>query len=199
MFFPGRWSHLVSLALLAQHTKGQKTMTQYLYIHDKNTTQANTTQTRHKHKIKHKTNLSAAQTAMTLSCALNLRTVALLVLTLFATTQTAWAKYVRYIDANGKEKKSNATQLTEYNASDLTDGWYYVGRNESIGCLTIKGDVHIILMDGKHCEIKREKYSPIMLGSGKLTIYGQKMSPERPLKYFFAPIWYLNNFTILVT
>jgi hypothetical protein len=64
MFFPGRWSHLVSLALLAQHTKRQKTMTQYLYIHDKNTTQANTTQAQHKHKIKHKTNLSAAQTQM---------------------------------------------------------------------------------------------------------------------------------------
>lgn len=103
MFFPGRWSHLVSLALLAQHTKGQKTITQYLYIHDKNTTQANTTQTRHKHKIKHKTNLSVARAAMTLLLAI-------------FTTVGAWAADFTSTEVPGKDFSFSTCERGIYTA-----------------------------------------------------------------------------------
>ena len=103
------------------------------------------------------------------------RRLTLTLLMMLLTTATAWAKSIRYIDADGKEQTAhNPRLLTEYNANNLTDGWYFVGSNIRIDCLTIKGDVNIILMDGKSLEIRSEKYSPIMLGDGKLTIYGER-------------------------
>ena len=104
-------------------------------------------------------------------------TLALMVLT----TATAWAQGIHdYIDENGNPNSHGAVVLT--GSSDMaTIGekgemtWYVVTGNITYNdMLTIKGDVNLILYDGKTMTVdgKNKSNNGISL-DGTLTIYGQ--------------------------
>ena len=97
------------------------------------------------------------------------------------TTATAWAQGIHdYIDENGNPNSHGAVVLT--GSSDIAtigdEGemtWYVVTRDITYNDkLTIKGDVHLILYDGKTMTVdgKNKSNNGISL-DGTLTIYGQ--------------------------
>lgn len=127
---------------------------------------------------------------------IHLRRAAMTLLVMVLTTMTAWAQGVDYIDANGVVKNTatddivgndNPTVLTGGGATTLSAGWYvvnsditYTGDSFS-GLVTLRGDVTIILCNGKTMNIGTSTSEGRVSGSGiygsghNLTIYGQTL------------------------
>ena len=84
---------------------------------------------------------------------------------------------VKYIDADGSVKSLDVGEyvLVTETTSQLTSGWYVVGRVISRGSITVNGDVNLILADG--CELTATGgvgQAGVFVGLGhSLTIYGQ--------------------------
>lgn len=115
-----------------------------------------------------------------------------LCLTLLPATALA-ATNVTYYDWNSSTKKleaktcSSATEVTGSESDtaitwgqDGQDTWYVVNSNVTIGktdsadtfaCITVKGNVHLILADG--CSLTIKGNIQVMKDVGTLTIYGQ--------------------------
>lgn len=109
------------------------------------------------------------------------RRVAMTLVLMLLTTATAWAQGSHdYIDENGNPNSHGAVVLTSSNsmATIGTEGemtWYVVTGNINYDdMLTIKGDVHLILYDGKTMTVDGvyNYHNGISL-EGTLTIYGQ--------------------------
>ena len=117
------------------------------------------------------------------------RRVAMLlaVMLLTMTAQTAWGQGVDYRDADGTLKNTatdgidgndSPTVLTGNEADSYDNvnlnGWYVVTEDVDYynNNISINGDVHLILADGKTMTVVNEN-SAITLTNGSLTIYGQ--------------------------
>ena len=102
-------------------------------------------------------------------------TLALMVLT----TATAWAQGIHdYIDENGNPNSHGAVVLSSDMSTIGQKGemtWYVVTRDINYDdMLTIKGDVNLILYDGKTMTVDgKNKYNNGISLDGTLTIYGQ--------------------------
>ncbi len=100
-----------------------------------------------------------------------------MVLTMLYTVQAVAASSVEYLDYNDSTDKfesktqDNPTIITS-EITTLTDGCYVVdGTVEISSCVTVSGDVHLILKDG--CTLNCTQ-GIIVSGDNSLTIYGQK-------------------------
>ena len=84
---------------------------------------------------------------------------------------------VPYLDENGQQRYCIAyTTLTGTETSLGTAGqetWYVVDSDVSFTDLTINGDIHLILVDGKTMNLNHEQGFVTLWGQANLTIYGQ--------------------------
>ena len=84
---------------------------------------------------------------------------------------------VPYLDENGQQRYCIAyTTLTGTETSLGTAGqetWYVVDSDVSFTDLTINGDIHLILVDGKTMNLYHEQGFVTLWGQANLTIYGQ--------------------------
>ena len=78
---------------------------------------------------------------------------------------------VVYIDENGIQQTCKSATVFSKSLSTLTTGWYVVLQNETMGRITCKGDVHLILADG----VTLTANGGILVSgnNNSLTIYGQ--------------------------
>ena len=119
-------------------------------------------------------------------------TALVLCLTLLPATALAATDVTYYYwDSSAKQlKQANCSSATEVTGSesdtaitwgqDGQDTWYVVNSNVTIGktdsddtfaCITVKGNVHLILADG--CSLTIKGNIQVMKDAGTLTIYGQ--------------------------
>jgi hypothetical protein len=84
---------------------------------------------------------------------------------------------VPYLNENGQQRYCVAyTTLTGTETSLGTAGqetWYVVDSDVSFTDLTINGDIHLILVDGKTMNLNHEQGFITLWGQANLTIYGQ--------------------------
>ena len=84
---------------------------------------------------------------------------------------------VPYLDENGQQRYCVAyTTLTGTETELGTAGqetWYVVDSDVSFTDLTINGDIHLILVDGKTMNLNHEQGFVTLWGQANLTIYGQ--------------------------
>lgn len=86
---------------------------------------------------------------------------------------------VPYIDENGVEQICEKATVVTANDSQWTEGWYVLtsSMNNTSGGIECRGDVHLILGDGKEMIVSGVSPKPgikVSGGGNSLTIYGQK-------------------------
>ena len=101
------------------------------------------------------------------------------ILMMLLTSISAWADNVSFIDENGVSQSVDATVLagSEFEATLGTEDqttWYVVSNSVTFNnMVTIKGDVRLILGDGKTMTVNGKSNNEGILLEGCLTIYRQ--------------------------